>query len=296
LQKIQPQVIYINGLFTPRFSFFPLLLKDNLSFDPKWVIAPRGMLQEGTLAVKPLKKKIYLNLMKVLNLFEGLTWHATERQEKEDLARFGIDDRAIRIASNIPAMMDPPELNLAKKKNEIRLVFLALISPVKNLDLLLTILSDVPSAYLVTLDIYGPIKDPRYWDQCAWMIESLPVHVQVNYKGQIKPEESHQVLASYHVMSLLTKGENFGHAIFEAMYAGTPVLISDKTPWLNLADSHAGWDLELSKTRRITDKILEIASWDEADYLPWRKGARNFAERFIKETDFEKQYRELFEF
>ena len=296
LNKIQPQVIYINGLFTPRFSFFPLLLKDQLSFPAKWVIAPRGMLQQGTLAVKPLKKKIYLNLMRVLNLFEGLTWHATETQEKDDIAKFGVAKKDIRIASNIPAMNESANLILPKKKMEVRLIFLALISPVKNLDGLVRILGDVPSVYSVSLDIFGPIKAPLYWEQCSSIIESIPKHIQITYKVQIKPDESHEILASYHVMSLLTKGENFGHSIFESLYAGTPVLISDKTPWRNLPEVQAGWDMDLGRPNEIREKIMEIASWDEVEYLDWRRGARRFAEKFLQDTDFEKQYKELFGF
>lgn len=296
LDRIRPEVIYINGLFTPRFSFFPLLLKSKLSFHPRWVVAPRGMLQLGALEVKPLKKRLYLNLMKLLNLFEGVTWHATETQEKEDIAKFGIAKKDIRIASNIPAMTDPANLVLPKKKMEVRLVFLALISPVKNLHELVKILADVPSDYSVSLDIFGPIKDPLYWEQCSSIMDDIPNHIQITYKGQIKPDESHEVLASYHVMSLLTKGENFGHSIFESMYAGTPVLISDKTPWRNLPEAHAGWDMDLGQPNEIREKIMEIASWDEAEYLAWRRGARKFAEKFLQETDFEKQYQELFGF
>lgn len=295
LERIKPDIIYINGLFTPAFSFFPLLLKEKLSKEIKWVIAPRGMLQQGTLAVKPIKKRIYLNTMKVLKLFEGLIWHATEKQEKEDIVKFGIDKKAIRIASNIPAIVEPPQIHLPKKRNEIRLVFLALISPVKNLDFLVDILSEMPSTISVTLDIFGPIKDPNYWKQCLTSIESLPSHIKVNYKGQIKPEESHQVLISYHAMSLLTKGENFGHSIFESLYAGTPVLISDKTPWRNLSQKQAGWDMGLDNSQEIREKLIEIAAWGEEEYLPWRKGARDFAIKFIKETDFESQYFNLFE-
>lgn len=294
LNDIKPQVIYINGLFTPRYSFYPLLLKDELSFKAKWVIAPRGMLQQGALSVKPLKKKVYLCLIKILNLFQGLTWHATEEKEKAEIIEFGIPDRDILIASNIPSINGNLNLNLSKNKMELRMVFLALISPIKNLDKLLKILVNIPSAFSISLDIYGPIKNQVYWDQCNSIIKECPKNVNITYKGQIRPENSHKILSTYHVMSMLSKGENFGHSIFESLSVGTPVLISNKTPWKNLSDTKAGWTMDLSEPNYIQEKILEIASWDEKFYWRWRKGAHKAAELFIKENDFKSQYDELF--
>jgi glycosyltransferase involved in cell wall biosynthesis len=40
-------------------------------------------------------------------------------------------------------------------------------------------------------------------------------------------------------------GENFGHVIVEALSAGCPILISDRTPWRGLAERGVGWDLPL---------------------------------------------------
>ena len=42
-----------------------------------------------------------------------------------------------------------------------------------------------------------------------------------------------------------TLGENFGHVIHESLAAGTPVLISDQTPWVGLSEKGAGWELPL---------------------------------------------------
>ena len=41
-------------------------------------------------------------------------------------------------------------------------------------------------------------------------------------------------IARSDVFLLPTGGENFGHAIFEALSCGVPVLISDQTPWRGL--------------------------------------------------------------
>ena len=46
-------------------------------------------------------------------------------------------------------------------------------------------------------------------------------------------------------MILPTLGENFGHVIVEAWTAGCPVLVSDRTPWRQLASHGVGWDVAL---------------------------------------------------
>lgn len=154
----------------------------------------------------------------------------------------------------------------------------------------------MPENLNIVFDIFGPIKDVDYWNDCLSNIEKKSVAVKIEYKGEINPAHTGELLSIYHLFLLLTKGENFGHAIFESLHAGTPVLLSDKTPWRNLPEAQAGWDMNLGKPNEIRDKIIEVASWDEVEYLAWRRGARKFAENFLQETDFEKQYQDLFKF
>jgi glycosyltransferase involved in cell wall biosynthesis len=47
------------------------------------------------------------------------------------------------------------------------------------------------------------------------------------------------------MLALPSRGENFGHIVPEAWAAGCPVLVSDRTPWRNLAQQGVGWDLPL---------------------------------------------------
>lgn len=103
------------------------------------------------------------------------------------------------------------------------------------------------------------------------------------------------MIADYHLFVLLTAGENFGNSIFEALHAGTPVLISDKTPWRGLEAMQAGWDVDLSCPDLIAAKIKEIAMLSADEYMPWRLGARALADDFIQKTDFKSQYQRLFD-
>ncbi|MFC3414181.1 glycosyltransferase [Algoriphagus hitonicola] len=296
INSISPNVIYINGLFNPPFSFFPLLHKKSISNSVSWVIAPRGMLQAGALKAGKFKKRSYLKVWKLLGLTNDIIWHTTDQQEYKDILGIFGDESKVKIASNIPAQNGIPNLLLSKKKAELRIIYLSLISEKKNLLQALKVVQELPDGLSVTFDIFGPIKDVDYWKECLANIDKKSGSVKIEYKGEVNPAHTGELLSNYHLFFLLTQGENFGHAIFESLHAGTPVLLSDKTPWRNLPEAQAGWDMDLNRPDEIREKIMEIASWDEVDYLAWRRGAREFAEKFLQETDFEKQYQELFEF
>ena len=71
------------------------------------------------------------------------------------------------------------------------------------------------------------------------------------------PELIREAVVSSDLLFLPTAGENFGHAIQEALAAGCPVLISDRTRWRDLAPKGVGWDLPLSAPDRFVAVLRE---------------------------------------
>ena len=68
------------------------------------------------------------------------------------------------------------------------------------------------------------------------------------------------------MMYLPTTGENFGHAIMESFLNGRPVIISDRTPWLELEAKGVGWSLPLEMD--IFTKTIDMAaSLSTEDYM-----------------------------
>jgi len=61
---------------------------------------------------------------------------------------------------------------------------------------------------------------------------------------------------------LPTRGENFGHVIHEALNAGLPVLISDRTPWSGVTAAGAGWALPLTAPEPFVRVIEQVAALD----------------------------------
>jgi len=61
-RECDPDVVYINGMFLPFYSWLPLWFAKRQN--RKIVMAPRGMLQKGALAIRSFKKKSFLSFFK----------------------------------------------------------------------------------------------------------------------------------------------------------------------------------------------------------------------------------------
>mgnify|MGYP001296004873 CR=1 FL=1 len=225
----QFDVLYLNSFFGFRSSIELCLAfkKSGLSV----LLAPRGEFSEGALAIKKWKKKVFLALARALGLYRNVHWHASTALEAQDILRqFPDAEGKIHIAADPVIVGSAAELDVSPKREGcLRLAFVSRISPKKNLDGLLRVLATVQCQ--VELDIYGPIEDEAHWRTCQELISALPEHVKAAHRGLLVPDEVSPTFARYDLFAFPTHGENFGHVIFEALRAGTPVLISDQTPW-----------------------------------------------------------------
>lgn len=284
--------IYLNHLFSPKFVIYPLWLKYTRQIKSKIVLCPRGALYDSALAVKPIKKKPFITLFRVLGIHKMITFHATNEREKTAILDY-FPGSHVNIADNLPESDQPEFTGCAKEHGVLKCVFIARIVPIKNLLFLLHVLRQVKSR--IILSVAGPVEDAVYWKACETAIQQLPDHIQVNYLGAISNEKVKSIISLNHLFILPTQGENFGHSIFEAFLTGRPVLISDQTPWLQLGNKKAGWDLPLKEPEKFANTIDEMAQWDQNRFDEWAKGAWQFARLFIENPQLKKQYFNLFQ-
>ncbi len=235
-------LLYLNSFFSPRMSILTLVLR-RLGRIPRWpvVLAPRGEFSPGALALKPWRKRIYLAAARTTGLLRGLVWQATSEDERSRiLAVAGADPAQVHIAPNLPsarlqqAAAAGPAAPAAAYGGPLRVVFLSRISPMKNLDHLLAMLQRVRTP--LVLSLHGPIGDAGYWQYCQALAAALPAHVRMQYLSDVPPEQVAEVFGRHELFVFPTRGENFGHVILESLSAGTPVIVSDRTPWRADAD------------------------------------------------------------
>lgn len=290
LYKNRNHTFYINGLFIPRLCLLPALICKNI------IISPRGMLINDTLGKKAIFKKLYLLLLKQL-ISKKAVWHATDNTEVSDIKRFFGENANVQLISNIPVKPTEAAKKYTKQPGALRLIYYGLIVQKKGL---LTLIQTLKSLnYPVSLDIYGSVKDQAYWKLCINELSNNNSLATFNYKGHANPADSQTILANYDALVLLTKGENFGHSIYEALSLGTPVIISDKTPWVfEESASPAGWLVSYANnefdTQRLKQVIEALYSMDNINYNLCSANAHKYAVDFYNAHDFKTQYTALF--
>lgn len=65
-------------------------------------------------------------------------------------------------------------------------------------------------------------------------------------------------LVNMMLLFFLRFSENYGHVIAESLMVGTPVIISDQTPWNDVTEANAGWAIPLHNTDKFTKAIQTI--------------------------------------
>ncbi|WP_080642478.1 glycosyltransferase [Variovorax paradoxus] len=285
-------VIHINSFFSFLFSIFPLMLLRFLGSRRSIVLGPRGEFAEAALNLKRRKKAAFIFVFKLLGLQKFVLWHASSEHEARDIRRVMGGQVRIRTAVDIAL----PEQGLALKPRvcgkPLRIVFLSRISPMKNLLGVLNVLRCVSCP--IVLDIFGPQEDQAYWKECHAAMLLLPEHVHASYLGSLRPLEVPKCLASYDLFFLPTLGENFGHAIAEALFAGVPLLISDRTPWRDLERRGLGWDIPLHQDARFIAGIETCFRMSAKEYNIWRARIRAWATENIGNPEAIEQNRQLF--
>lgn len=291
IQSLEPDHIYLNSFFSKKFTLLPLWLKKKGAIRQSIVLAPRGMLKESALAFKSLKKKCFLFLFRMAGIHRLVKFQATDEQEKKDILK-NFHDAEVILAPNLPGPVRDQPAKLIKKKDELKVLFVGRVHPIKNLLYFLTILKNIKNT--VTCTIIGMNEDPGYWNQCIKQISELPPSITVNYLGEQAHHRILEEIARHHIFALPTQGENFGHAIFESLSHGRPVLISDQTPWRGLEPQKAGWDIPLAMPAAFTASLETALTWDQQEFEKWVNGSSALAKNFIGQSDIRMNYLKLF--
>jgi len=295
--KISPCIVYINGIFSYKFNILPLITLKFARLPLRIIVAPRGMLQQGAVRSKMLKKNVFFTFTKWAGLFTSVQWHATDNQEALDIQGIYMNTKKIWIVPNIPNLYfqsSPFFLPPVKEKMQLNITTISLITEKKNHKLAIKLLSKISHNLKIFYTIYGPVKDADYWQSCQEMMHNVPENIHIHYSGMLAPEDVERALAQHHFFLLPTQGENFGHAIFEAMSAGLPVIISDQTPWRNLEAQKVGWDLPLSDLEGFVSAIERAAAMDQQEYDTWSRSSHQYALDFIEGAHLKARYLELF--
>lgn len=261
----EADLVHLNSLFSRVWTFKALLLRRLGLIRARVLLSPHGELADSALRIKPGRKRLFLAAARLLGLFRGLTWVATTPKEAGEIrARIGPGVRVETAPPPLPAPVRRPA-GRAKAAGRLDLVVLARVSAMKNIPFLLGLLPRLRGE--VRLDVFGPI-DPQY--EAVWRRELERARAargaRVEYAGIVPAARAREVLSRYDLFVQPSLSENFGYSIVEAVAAGTPVLISDRTPWNEVTDAGIGAALPLERPDLWVAKLQEFVDMDDAGW------------------------------
>lgn len=292
MEELRPDFIYLNSMFSVKYTILPLLISRFGKRGATIILSPRGMLRSSAVQFKSFKKKIFLNCFRWFGFHRGVHFLVSDDTEAKDVGVYFGKQAVATLIPNFPsALPEEPEMT-GKERGRLSMIFVGRIHPIKGLDFLLKVLKEVEAT--VDLTLVGSLEDPAFWATCKEMISGLPANISVTYAGEMPNHELPAVTGRHHVFVLPTKGENFGHAIFEALALGKPVLISDQTPWRGLEAVKAGWDLPLDRPELFREAIGQAAAFGQEEYDSWCGSTRDFVKNYIRQLNLKDEYQKLF--
>jgi glycosyltransferase involved in cell wall biosynthesis len=259
-------IIQFSSLFFP--PTLPILIVA-LFMKKVVIISPRGELYPAPLSRGFLKKKIWINIVKLFQT--KIYFHATNNFEYVLIEETFPHSRGISVIPNFVEMQ--PRHNFDVSMN---FVFVGRINPIKNIDLLISAIAEVQEEYpTITLDIIGAPRldyEIAYLSELKLLIKEKGLNAVVCFKGHLDGSLKHEIIASSKALILPSKSENFGNVVLEALAQGTPVIASHGTPWELLQLNNAGFWVE-SKNDKIVKSLKAILSLNESDYNEMRENA-----------------------
>lgn len=288
VNQINPDTIFSIGIYSWYFTLVPMIF----CRAGRKIISARGMLHPAALEQKRVKKKIFIHLLRAFKFNKRYIFHATDNEEEGYIkSNFGNSTKII-VAGNFPTLVGYQPI-IKKRKGSLQLITIALISPMKNIIHVLRQLKNVTES--IEYKIFGAVKDEEYWEKCKQAINELPANVTVDYMGPVRHDEINERLKECHVSLLPSKSENFGHAIYESLSSGRPVITSVTTPFKDLQSARAGINLNPEEGSEIVHAIEFFAEMDEEELQRWSSSAFAYASSFFDKAALVKAYSRLFD-
>jgi glycosyltransferase involved in cell wall biosynthesis len=182
---------------------------------------------------------------------------STEPERQEIIGDIGCAPQRVEVVS-VCAWRDtlqPKEGNWTTAK----LVFLGRVVPEKGIDLLIEALGTSKVKHQFSVEVFGPIED----EGCAARLRSkgLQRGVSVTFHGPIYGAEKDEMLASSHLLALVSEYESYGLVAQEAVQAGTPVLVTDTCGIAPEISPEVGIVVERS-VEHVREQLERLAEFD----------------------------------
>ena len=205
---------------------------------PKLVNAPRGTLAVWSLKHHRLQKKLFGWYAQNAALAATDMWHATCEKEYEEIRAQGYRQPVaiVPVGIEVPSPKSPDSGGDGRRK----VVFFGRLHQVKAVDRLVQAwerLTAQGKREGWELVIAGPDGGVRNELEGYVAEKKIP---KVSFVGEINGPSKYEFLSAADIYVLPSHTENFGVTVAEALSCGTPVVVSQGTPWKDVEKERCG--------------------------------------------------------
>ncbi|MET0971201.1 MAG: glycosyltransferase family 4 protein [Tardiphaga sp.] len=285
-------VVDIQCAFDPLLSI-PALILCKLGYAGRSRVChtPHGIFMDVIMSAGTAKKTMFCRLTDLFGLYRDVTHLAGSPGEETDIRRRHRRAQNVRMVSQFVEASANRPVPRDKPAGRLDIAFVGRVTEQKNLIFALDTLRQLP--FPTRLHIFGDVGDSAYARQCIAMSKASESQCRVTFCGTLAKDALFARLPHYDLLLHPTLGENFGHSIVEALAMGVPVLISDRSPWTDVADSHAGWALPLSQQAGFIDRLRDVYEMGEA-WSAMSKGALRYYRTTFDPNRTAARYREAY--
>lgn len=201
------------------------------------IVSPHGMLEDWAFRHRGWKKRPYFHLVERPSLARANVILATSELETGPLLRWFRPGqiRVLPLGGHPPAALPAhPEARaaLGLQPEEFVVLFLSRCHEKKGLHLLIDALPSVATRATRTIHlmIVGD-GDPAYIQPLRAATNRWSGTLRCTWTGAVWGDEKWTYLSAGDLFCLPSFSENFGLAVLESLFAGTPVLTTPETPW-----------------------------------------------------------------
>jgi glycosyltransferase involved in cell wall biosynthesis len=288
-------IVEIHCAFDPLLAIPALIMcRLGLARTNQVLHTPHGIFMDVITSVRQWRKRLFFYFADVTNLFKGVIHLAASPAEARDISNAFKRRQDIVITSQFVTVAPMTSILSPRQKSpgSLRIAIVGRVAAQKNLLFAIDIAQRLELK--VTLDIFGAITEQPYYERCKGMIGDGDDKCTITFHGHLDKDVMLSVLPTYDVLLHPSLGENFGHAIVEAMTLGVPVLLSDQCPWIDVKDWNAGWSVPLSHPEDFMKRLAQLHAMGN-EWQQLHQGALSYARHTFNNSATAARYRRVYE-
>lgn len=271
-----------------------------------YVISVHGMLDDWSMAQKPLKKRLYLAVGGRRTLEQAAVVHCTAAAEHEQSKKWypqatGVVVPLIFDLGPYAHLPGPGPADAAFGSGgtgviapDVPLVlFLSRVHPKKGVDVLVDTIAELARRGVRCQAVIAGAGDAAYVANITRRIRGLGLEDRVHLVGMVTGPVKSSLYERAWVLAIPTSQENFGFVFLEALACGTPVITTRGVDiWPELVESRGGLIVDRTPAA-FADAIGRLVTDREEARRMGAAGRRWVRERFSSATivgDFEAMY------